>query len=76
MILDASAIIAIICREPGFERLLRMIGLARRVLIGAPTLAETHLALTAKLGYDASGITEQFLTECQAVVIKVIQILR
>lgn len=69
VILDYSAIIAIVCREQGFEGLLRKIGLARKVLIGAPTLAETQLALTVKLGYNASGITEQFLTECQAVVV-------
>jgi len=69
VILDCSAIIAIVCREQGFEGLLRKIGLARKVLIGAPTLAETQLALTVKLGYNASGITEQFLTECQAVVV-------
>lgn len=69
MILDSSAIIAIICREPGFEGLLRKIGLARNILIGAPTLAETQLALTVKLGYDASAIAERFLMECQAVVV-------
>lgn len=69
MILDSSAIIAILCREPGFEHLLRKIGLARKVLIGAPTLAETQLALTVKLGFDASALAEQFLTEAQATVV-------
>ncbi len=69
MILDSSAVIAIVCREPGYDSLIRKVGTARTVLIGAPTLAETQLALTVKLGYDAGAIAEQFLVESEAVVV-------
>jgi uncharacterized protein with PIN domain len=50
LILDSSAIVAVTCREGGYERLLDKIAGADRVFIGAPTLAETELALTIKLG--------------------------
>jgi ribonuclease VapC len=69
LILDSSAIIAILCQEPGYEVLVRKLGGARVILIGAPTLAETQLALTVKLQRDASALVEQFLAELQAMVI-------
>jgi ribonuclease VapC len=69
LILDSSAIIAILCHEPGCQALLGKIGSARLVVIGAPTLAETQLALTVKLSRDASALVEQFLVEAQALVV-------
>jgi ribonuclease VapC len=69
LILDSSAIIAILCHEPGCQALLGKIGSARVVVIGAPTLAETQLALTVKLSRDASALVEQFLVEAQALVV-------
>ena len=69
MILDSSAVIAVLCHEEGCETLLRKIGLARVILIGAPTIAETQLALTVKLGRDASSLVEQFLTETQTLTV-------
>lgn len=69
MILDTSAIVAILCHEPGSPDLVGKIAEARVILIGAPTLAETQLALTVKLGRDASALVEQFLVEIQAVVV-------
>ena len=69
LILDSSAIIAILCHEPGCQALLGKIGSARLVVIGAPTLAETQLALTVKLGRDTSALVEQFLVEAQALVL-------
>jgi ribonuclease VapC len=69
MILDSSAVIAAICREPEAERILETLNSAKLVAIGAPTLAETHLALSVKLGRDASAPIEQFLQACQAMVI-------
>ena len=68
MILDSSAVVAVLCREPGHEILLKKIGAAPLIVIGAPTLAETQLALTMKLGRDASALVEQFLAETQAIV--------
>ena len=61
-----------ICREPGYEELLRKIALARTVAIGAPTLAETQMVVEIKLGsrrQDGAALVDQFLAEIQALVI-------
>lgn len=63
MILDSSAIVALICREPGHDALIDKIAAAQHLAVGAPTLAETELTLTIKLGYDAGALVEQFLAE-------------
>jgi ribonuclease VapC len=69
LILDSSAIVAVICREAGYERLLDKIAATQHLFIGAPTLAETELALTIKLGRDAGAMVEQFLTESGVTVL-------
>jgi ribonuclease VapC len=73
LILDSSAVVAVICREPGYEELLRKIALARTVAIGAPTVAETQMMVEIKLGTrrgrDGAALVDQFLAEIQAVVV-------
>ena len=58
MILDTSAILAIVYREPEHSEFLRKIGAASMVGVGAPTLVETEIVLSARLG--AQG--RQFLS--------------
>jgi ribonuclease VapC len=50
LIVDSSAIVAIIRREPGHERLIDCLGAASAAGVGAPTLAETGIVLTARMG--------------------------
>jgi ribonuclease VapC len=50
LILDTSAILAIVFREPEQEEFLRKIGAASTVGVGAPTLVETTIVLVARLG--------------------------
>ena len=50
MIVDSSAVIAILVREPGHERVIETLGEAEVLGIGAPTLTEAGLVMTAKLG--------------------------
>jgi len=73
LILDSSAIVAVICREPGYEQLLRKIALARTVAIGAPTVAEAQMVLDIKLGSkrgrDGAALVDQFVAEIQALII-------
>jgi ribonuclease VapC len=73
MTLDSSAIVAVICREPGYEELLRKMATSRVVVIGAPTVAECQLVLSIKLGRgsgaDAGAIVDQFLGEVQALIV-------
>lgn len=48
MIVDASAIVALVLREPGWERLVDAIDRAESVAIGAPTMTEASIVLAAK----------------------------
>jgi ribonuclease VapC len=43
VILDSSALMAIVFREPGFEVLIDKIGRAKTVGIGAPTQVEAEI---------------------------------
>lgn len=69
MIVDSSALVAILRREPGFEELLRKIAQARSVAAGAPTVAETQLVLSLRTGSDASFVLNEFLAEFQIAVV-------
>jgi ribonuclease VapC len=55
LILDSSAIVAILLKEPGYERLLERLADNPEPGVGAPTMIETGIVLTARLG--ASGQT-------------------
>jgi ribonuclease VapC len=63
MILDSSAIVAILFQEPGFEVLLESLLAADSVGIGAPTLAETAIVVSARLGEDCRPLLSRFLLE-------------
>ena len=69
MIVDASAIVGIILRDPGWQGLVAKLAGADSPAVGAPTLAETGLVLTAKLGRRAPGIRARFLQEAKLTVI-------
>jgi ribonuclease VapC len=69
VILDSSAVIAILLRESGYERLVDAIDEAPSVAIGAPTLAETGLVLAAKLDIDSRSVLARFLEESGAEVV-------
>ena len=66
MILDSSAIVAVVLREPGFESIVSKLAAAKALAVGAPTLAETGIVLTARLGKDARGLLQGLLREWQA----------
>ena len=69
MILDSSAVIAAVLREPGFESILDKIAAADSLAIGAPTLAETGIVLTNRIGEHARMILTQFLHEWRVHII-------
>ncbi len=50
MIVDSSALVAILLREKGSEPLLDALEAADACRIGAPTLVETAMVLTGRLG--------------------------
>ena len=69
MILDSSAIAAIFLQEPGYEALLQKLETAGQVGLGAPTLVECAIVLTARFGSDSRGMLARFLEEAQITVV-------
>lgn len=61
MIVDASALIAVLLKEPGYEVFLRKLALAAEVGIGTPTLLETFLVLASRLETEADLLLEKVL---------------
>lgn len=55
MIVDSSAIVAIVIRESGWEELVDLIAAAASCGVGAPTLAESGIVLAAKMGPEAGA---------------------
>jgi len=69
MVLDSSAIVAIHLQEPGYERLIEAIDKAEVVVVGVPTLLETAMVLTTRLGQDARPLLFAFLRRLDAEVV-------
>ena len=69
MIVDSSAVVAIHMREPGADELMRKIAGAEPCGIGAPTLLETTIVLSARSGQDARVLVARFLEEMGIVTI-------
>lgn len=69
MIIDSSAIVAIFLREQGSERVLEELETADAVRVGAPTLVETAMVLTGKLGDDGRTMLLSLLQEVNVDVL-------
>jgi ribonuclease VapC len=61
VILDTSAIVAITLREPGHEELVMKLRAASALGIGTPTLTETGMVLSARLGVEPQALLDRFL---------------
>jgi len=60
VIVDSSAVVAIVLREPGHELLLEKLA-GSGAGIGTPTLAELGLVLSARLGRDSRPVIDGLL---------------
>ncbi len=69
MIIDSSAILAILFREDGFESLVERLLAAESRGVATPTLAEAGIVLAAKLGTAAHGLLDRFLREFEVATI-------
>lgn len=69
MILDSSAVVALVFQEPGYQALLHKLADAQVRGIGAPTLVECALVLSARLAQDARGLLARFVEETQLAVV-------
>jgi ribonuclease VapC len=69
VILDSSAVVAILLREPQHETLLDRLTECDAAAIGAPTLTECGIVLSARLGAQGKTLLERFLQEAPLTVI-------
>ena len=69
MILDSSAIVAVLLRQPGYESLLERLAGQEGAGIGAPTLTETGIVMAAKLGLSGRTLLARFLQESRLLTI-------
>lgn len=63
MILDSSAVVAMILGEPGHEVLTEQLARAPAAGMGVPTIAETGIVLTARLGPTGRSLLGRLLSE-------------
>ena len=63
MIIDSSAVMAVIGKEPGYERIVHELAASPGTRIGAPTQLETGIVLTARLGPRGKTVLARFLQE-------------
>jgi len=63
MIIDASAIIAFVNREQGYERIRRSLVESAATKIGSPTRLETGLVLTGRYGIRGRTLLSRFLEQ-------------
>ena len=69
MILDSSAILAIVLDEPEHDDFVARIDAAQSVGVGAPTLVETGMVYASRTGADATEALATWLAERGADVI-------
>jgi ribonuclease VapC len=69
VIVDSSAVIAVLLRQPGYEPVLEELAREPGAGIGAPTLVETGVVLAAKLGVTGRTLLARFLHESGLVVV-------
>jgi ribonuclease VapC len=61
--------VAVALMEPGYERVLAAISATPSLGIGAPTLVETTIVLSARLGRDARGLVSRLVLEGDVTVV-------
>lgn len=69
MIVDSSALIAVLLKEPGYETILDQLTTDDVVQVGAPTLVETCMVLVARVGIVGKTLLARLLEEIEAVVV-------
>ena len=69
MVLDTSAIVALVLKEPGHERLAVLIDQAQEVLIGAPSVLEAAMVLSSRMRQDARPVLQVLLRQVRALVV-------
>ncbi|MGB7685902.1 MAG: type II toxin-antitoxin system VapC family toxin [Solirubrobacterales bacterium] len=69
MILDTSAVITVLFRERGHERVAEAMDTADLLAIGAPTLLETGIVTVGAFDLHGRALVSQFLEQRQVTVV-------
>jgi ribonuclease VapC len=69
MIVDTSALIAILAKEPQYEAILAKVKASDFVAVGAPTLTETGIVFARRLGSDPRQEIDDLLRALDIAVI-------
>jgi ribonuclease VapC len=69
VIVDSSAMVAILLREPGYERLRDRLAAADQVRTAAPTVLESSMVLSSRLGHAGKSLLARFLQEAEIEVV-------
>jgi ribonuclease VapC len=69
LIVDSSALTAVILRQPEHEWLVEQLSGSSAVGVGTPTLAETGIVLTARLGVQGRTLLARLIEEAGLIVI-------
>jgi ribonuclease VapC len=70
VILDGSAVVAILLKEPGYDRLRDHLAASEQVGIGAPTAVESSLVLCSRVGRAGKTLLARFLQEAEVEVVE------
>ncbi|HEX2253962.1 MAG TPA: type II toxin-antitoxin system VapC family toxin [Thermoanaerobaculia bacterium] len=69
MILDTSAIVAIVLNEPGAEDLIEAARATPVLAVAAPSLAEAGIVLQSRLQVEGQGLLDRFLRDFEVIVL-------
>jgi ribonuclease VapC len=69
VILDTSAIVSVLTEEIGHEDIVRRASAASMLAVGTPTLAETAMVLSSRLGKDSRRLLNNFVRRMEVEVI-------
>jgi ribonuclease VapC len=69
VIVDSSAVVAVLLRQPGYEPILEELARATDAAMGTPTLVETGIVLGARLGVPGRTLLARFVQESGLVVV-------
>jgi ribonuclease VapC len=69
LILDSSAVVAVIREEPEHDRLIEAIEVASEIAIGTPTAVECSLALVRRYGVLGRLMLSRFLEQNEAIAV-------
>jgi ribonuclease VapC len=69
LILDSSAVVAVLREEPGWEELEQKMLDAKPIAIGAPTLVEVGIVMASASGEDGLAALSRFIRDLNVVVI-------